>query len=476
MKAATSTAASTSTPVAHNALPPPSSTTRSSRIGSHSHIKGLGLTPDGLAAGDAAGFIGQTNAREACGVVVDLIKSRKFSGRALLLAGAPGTGKTALALAISHELGAKVPFCPIVGSEVYSTEVKKTEVLSATFRRAIGLRIKETKRVYEGEVTELTPAEAENPLSGYGKTVSHVIVGLKTVRGTKQLRLDPSIYEAIMKEKIVVGDVVYIENNTGAVKRVGRSDAYASSYDLESETYVPLPKGDVDKHKQLVQDVTLDDLDAANARPQGGQDIMSVMGSLVRSGRTEVTEKLRREVDRVVKGYVDQGVAEVVPGVVFIDEVHMLDIECFTYLNALLESPMSPTVVLATNRGKASVRGTDDLRAPHGIPVDLLDRCLIVKTDAYNRDQIGKVLLLRANIEGLKLGQNVLERLSSEGEKTSLRYSLQLLTPASILAGLAGRSQIEVDDIGEMNELFLDAKTSARAIGEDGGYDGGMRA
>ena len=48
---------------------------------------------------------------------------------------------------------------------------------------------------------------------------------------------------------------------------------------------------------------------------------MSVMGSLVRSQRPEVTEKLRREVDRVVKGYVDQGVAEVVPGVVFIDEV-----------------------------------------------------------------------------------------------------------------------------------------------------------
>ena len=81
-----------------------------------------------------------------------------------------------------------------------------------------GLRIKETKEVYEGEVTELTPSEAENPLSGYGKTVSHVIVGLKTVKGTKQLRLDPTIYEAILKEKILVGDVIYIEANTGAVK------------------------------------------------------------------------------------------------------------------------------------------------------------------------------------------------------------------------------------------------------------------
>lgn len=53
------------------------------------------------------------------------------------------------------------------------------------------------------------------------------------------------------------------------------------------------------------------------------------------------------------------------------------------------------------------------------------------------------------------------------------RYALQLLTPASISAQLAGRSQIEVEDIEEMNELFLDAKTSARMIGEDGGFDGG---
>ena len=29
----------------------------------------------------------------------------------------------------------------------------------------------------------------------------------------------------------------------------------------------------------------------------------------------------------------------------------MLDIECFTYLNSLLESSMTPTVILATNRG-----------------------------------------------------------------------------------------------------------------------------
>ena len=63
-------------------------------------------------------------------------------------------------------VSAKVPFCPMVGSEVFSTEIKKTEVLMENFRRAIGLRIKETKEVYEGEVTELSPVETENPVAG----------------------------------------------------------------------------------------------------------------------------------------------------------------------------------------------------------------------------------------------------------------------------------------------------------------------
>lgn len=85
---------------------------------------------------------------------MELIRSKKMAGRALLLAGAPGTGKTALALGIAQELGPKVPFCPMVGSEVYSSEVKKTEILMENFRRAIGLRIKETKEVRRGVVRD----------------------------------------------------------------------------------------------------------------------------------------------------------------------------------------------------------------------------------------------------------------------------------------------------------------------------------
>eukprot|EP00897_Mesotaenium_endlicherianum_P009214 jgi/Mesen1/8320/ME000457S07517 len=441
------------------------SASKKQRIAAHTHIKGLGLKDDGSAVDMGAGFVGQAEAREAAGLVVDMIRAKRMAGRALLLAGAPGSGKTALALGIAQELGAKVPFCPMVGSEVYSAEVKKTEVLMENFRRAIGLRIKEKKEVYEGEVTELTPEESASVSGGYGKSISHVIIGLKTVKGTKQLKLDPSIYDSLLKEKVVVGDVIYVEANSGAVKRVGRSDAYATEFDLEAEEYVPLPKGEVHKKKEIVQDVTLHDLDAANAKPQGGQDILSMMGAVLKPKKTEITDKLRQEVNKVVNRYIEQGVAELIPGVLFIDEVHMLDIEAFTYLNRALESQLAPIVIFATNRGICPIRGTDVV-SPHGIPVDLLDRLVIIRTLPYTPSEMISILAIRAQVEGLSIDEDSLARAGQIATRTSLRHAVQLLAPASVIARSNGRDQISKADLEDITGLFLDAKASAKLLQE----------
>ncbi|KAK9073334.1 hypothetical protein SSX86_007658 [Deinandra increscens subsp. villosa] len=61
-----------------------------------------------------------------------------------------------------------------------------------------------------------------------------------------------------------------------------------------SSEFVPLPKGEV--YKEIVQDVTLPDLDAANERPQGGQDIMSVTDQMPKPRKAEITDKLRQEI------------------------------------------------------------------------------------------------------------------------------------------------------------------------------------
>ena len=180
--------------------------------------------------------------------------------------------------------------------------------------------------------------------------------------------------------------------------------------------------------------------------------------------KTEVTDKLRQEINKVVNKYIDQGTAELVPGVLFIDEAHMLDLECFTYLNRALESSLSPIVVMATNRGICTIRGSDGIQSPHGIPLDLLDRLLIVRTSPYNLQEIKLILQTRAKVEGIQVDEESINCLAQIGVESTLRYAIQLLTPANVLSKIGGRTMISVEDIDQVNSLFLDAKTSASVV------------
>lgn len=72
----------------------------------------------------------------------------------------------------------------------------------------------------------------------------------------------------------------------------------------------------------------------------------------------------------------------------------MLDIECFSFLNRALEDEMAPVVIMATNRGITRIRGTN-YRSPHGIPLDLLDRMIIVSTSPYQEKELKEILKIR---------------------------------------------------------------------------------
>ena len=46
------------------------------------------------------------------------------------------------------------------------------------------------------------------------------------------------------------------------------------------------------------------------------------------------------------------------------------------------------------------------------------------------------------------------------------RYAVQLLTPASLLAKINGKDCIGKEEIDEVNQLFFDAKSSAKILAE----------
>jgi len=162
----------------------------------------------------------------------------------------------------------------------------------------------------------------------------------------------------------------------------------------------------------------------------------------------------------------------------------MLDAECFAFLARALESPLAPTVVLATNRGVCAVRegggsggggACDPFRsetlAPHGVPVDLLDRAVIVRAAPLSPQEAAQIIALRAAVEGVALDEAALAALAAAAAGASLRHAVGLLAPSAVLAAAAGRKETGVTaaDVASARELFWDAKASARKLAQAGG-------
>ena len=101
------------------------STTKAARVAVHTHIKGLGLDAGGRALPVGSGLVGQERAREAAGIVVDLIKSKKMAGRALLMAGAREQVKPLSLSAYRRSWDPKYLFAPWSGLKCIALRLRK---------------------------------------------------------------------------------------------------------------------------------------------------------------------------------------------------------------------------------------------------------------------------------------------------------------------------------------------------------------
>merc|ERR1711962_1473299 len=429
--------------------------TRIERIGAHSHIRGLGLDDTLDPRQKSEGLVGQMKARRAAGYVLEMIKEGKIAGKACLIAGAPGTGKTAIAMGIAQSLGPDTPFTSMAGSEIYSLEMNKTEALTQAFRKSIGVRIREETEIIEGEVVEV---QIDRPASGTGAKIGKIT--LKTTEMETIYDLGTKMIESVIKEKVQAGDVITIDKATGKITKLGRSFTRARDYDATGATtrFVQCPEGELQKRKEVVHTVTLHEIDVINSRTQGFLALFS--------GDTgEIKTEVREQINMKVAEWREEGKADIVPGVLFVDEVHMLDIECFSFLNLALESDMAPILILATNRGITKIRGTN-YKSPHGIPLDLLDRLMIISTSPYEEKDLQQILKIRCEEEDVELSEEAHTVLTRIGMETSLRYAIQLISTAGLVCRKRKGTEISIEDVKRVYSLFLDEQRSCEFLKE----------
>jgi len=277
----------------------------------HSHIRGLGLD-DALEPRQVSqGMVGQGNARKAAGIVTKMIQEGQIAGRAVLLAGPPGTGKTAIAMGVAQALGEDTPFTAISASEIFSLEMSKTEALTQAFRRSIGVRIMEETEIIEGEVVEI---EVDRPADGGGAKVGKLT--LKTTEMETMYDLGEKMIASLEKEQVSAGDVVTIDKASGKIAKLGRSFTRSRDYDAmgPQTRFVQCPEGELQKRKEVVHVVSLHEIDVINSRQQG-------FLALFAGDTGEIKAEVREQIDFKVSTWREEGKATIVPGVLFIDEV-----------------------------------------------------------------------------------------------------------------------------------------------------------
>lgn len=435
--------------------------TRIERIGTHSHIRGLGLNDNYEAQENADGMVGQLKARRAAGILYRLVTEGKIAGRCVLIAGQPGTGKTAIAIGLSQQLGAEKPFVSISSSEIFSLEMSKAEALMQAFRKAIAVRIKEEVEVIEGEVVEI---QIDRSTSATGTKRGKLT--LKTLAMESVFDLGQKMIDNVMKEKIQAGDVITMDKSTGKIVKLGRSLVRSNDYDAmgPQTKFVQCPDGEIIKRREVVHTVSLHEIDVINSRTQGFLALFS--------GDTgEIKPEIRDQINAKVSEWREENKAEITTGVLFIDECHMLDIECFSFINRAIESDLAPIVIMASNRGVTKIRGTG-LLSPHGLPMDLLDRMVIISTSPYTSNELKQIIKIRCEEEDVALEDEAIVELTNIAEQTSLRYAMQLITTSSLIATKRSKTskQVAVQDIKHAYRLFLDEKRSSQFLEEYGSH------
>ncbi|MFN3384765.1 MAG: RuvB-like domain-containing protein, partial [Archaeoglobaceae archaeon] len=320
----------------------------------------------------------------------------------------------------------------------------------------IGVRIREQRIVLEGEVVGLDYNMVPNPYNPTQKIPESATLTLATKDEKRSFSVGSRVATYFLSQNVEIGDVIIVDKETGRVSKLGKSERAKKKFDIGEDEVVPVPSGKVEKEREFTYVLTLHDFDEANAR-RGS--IFSLFGVTSR----EIDNEVRQSVDEQVKRLIEGGRAELLPGVLFIDETHLMDIELFAFMNRAMESEMAPIIILASNRGFAKIRGTD-IVAPHGIPLDLLDRLLIITTEPYSREEIRTIIEIRAVEMGVTIEKGAIDKLTDIGEKMSLRYAVQLLAPANEFAKLRNSGKIELQDIERAANIFSDISQSSEYL------------
>lgn len=152
--------------------------------------------------------------------------------------------------------------------------------------------------------------------------------------------------EFLIKDKVQVGDVIIIDKVMGKILKLGCFFICVCDYDVMGFQikFVQCLDGEFQKCKEVVYIVFLYEIDVINFCIQGF--LVFFLGDI-----GEIKLEVCEQINVKVVEWCEEGKVEIIFGVLFIDEVYMLDIESFFFFNWVLESDMVFVLIMVINCG-----------------------------------------------------------------------------------------------------------------------------
>lgn len=388
------------------------------------------------------GIIGQNETRKALFMMINLINNDDFESRGIFLTGPSSTGKTTLISASSRLLNPNLPFIKINGTEFHNPILPKIEVLNQAARKSIGLTFFQEIIVIEGELVKIIEKK---------ETKSFKLV-LKNKNFQGIYRIGPKFLKKIAETKIEKGDRVSIDKASGEIYSICKKKDL-NFLEKEIQEKKNHKRCVLEKVKIVEHFITLHEIDSLNS-------VEKKISSILVGMSCEINGKKREKVDGILENWRKKGKIKLLKGILFIDDIHMLDNNCFSFLGKIIENKFSPNFIFATNCVKKKINGLK-YRAPHGIPVDFLDRFLVLSTGPFSNLEIKQILEIKLKSFGNEIEDKCklfLLRLTIE---CGLGYVLNILPMISI----GKKEKILIIDLAKIKncyKLFMDFKKFVR--------------
>ncbi|KAH9385526.1 RuvB-like protein 2 [Nematocida major] len=418
------------------------------RVGTHSHILGLGISGEREENASSPGFeencprkldfehsglVGRQQERRTLFLISKLVEQHK--GRAILITGPSGSGKSALEHAFMMDLRKKnIPCKAISASEIVSSSMGKAEALMQAIRETLGICVQETYRVLEGEVVEI---QTDRERASSGRVI------LKTTEMEAAYTFGVGIMQSMHAERIEPGDIITVNKTTGSVKKKGKSLGQARDYEAIGPMgqYIPCPDGEVLRTQMETHTVTFHDIDVLNSKQ-----------SALRESTGEIPVEVRESVNTTMKDWVEEGRGTLVTGALFINEAELLDSECYAFLNTLSEISVSPVVVLSSD-GDAWASKNGKGAEKYGISADFYSRVLEIRLGEYSKDEIKRIIEIRVNEECDKMKKDGVAALTELAVEHGLRYAFNLLSALDVYSARVGKD-VGSEEVKEVSEIF----------------------